>query len=78
MTVAMFDYVLRCKSYHIIDLHWLGFCEEIEELEDMFINGEYTPFSDTPLSEPPVSKKHPLVDATNEGNKAKKRKVQAT
>ena len=44
----------------------------------MFINGKYTPFSDTPLSEPPVSKKHPLVDATNEGNKAKKRKVQAT
>ena len=49
----------------------------------MFINGKYTPFSDapfsdTPLFETPVSKKHPLVDTTNEGKAAKKRKVQAT
>ena len=49
----------------------------------MFINGKYTPFSDTPFSdtplfETPVSKKHPLVDTTNEGKAAKRRKVQAT
>ena len=49
----------------------------------MFINGKYTPFSDTPFSdtplfETPVSRKHPLADTTNEGKEAKKRKVQAT
>ena len=47
----------------------------------MFINGKYTPFSDTPFSDTPltpVSRKHPLADTTNEGKEVKKRKVQAT
>ncbi len=32
----------------------------MEELDDMFIKGQYTPFSDQPSN-----KKHPLTDSTN-------------
>ena len=44
----------------------------MEELDDMFIKGQYTPFSDQPSN-----KKHPLTDSTN-AQTAKKRKIQQT
>ena len=44
----------------------------MEKLNDMFIKGQYTPFSDQPSN-----KKHPLSDSTN-GKPAKKRKIQLT
>ena len=52
-------------------VHVLGSHKEITELDDMFINGNYTPFF-----EDPSSKKYPLADATNEDKPAKRRKVQ--
>ena len=70
---------VSCDSMHIsiyymslCNGHWLGPREVIDELENMFINGKYTPFSETP-----PSKKHPLIETTNEEKPAKKRKVQS-
>ena len=54
-----------------INLPLLGSREDIKELDEMFMNGCYTPFSgDSP------SRKHPLADATNEDKPPKKRKIQ--
>ena len=54
-------YVLVCIQ--------IGSHDEIEKLDDMFVNGNYTPF------EHQTSKKHPLTDATND-RAPKKRKIQ--
>ncbi len=40
----------------------------MEELDDMFIKGQYTPFSDKPSN-----KKHPLTDSTNANHPRKEK-----
>ena len=57
----------------------------MEKLDDMFVNGKYTPFAETSgqtqegqTSESSQTQKHPLADSTNDGNPAKKRKILKT